>query len=193
MPGACSFRLRERGLAIERALQYRLQTLIRTSAEFESAFAGGFKSLVGVGFAKADDSDAGAIAHLGMGFLLQHRLNDLCCCLTHGFGPVNQPRRGPFEMRLMTLRHVFLNCGVVIRRETAQMRCDALTRMEDLDCCGGEARFQLLARKLVGNAVIMTVNLDVIIDGGPNRLPVGSDIALYGKGLQRRKVEGGKQ
>jgi hypothetical protein len=36
-------------------------------------------------------------------------------------------------MRLMTLRHVFLNRGVVIRRETAQVRGDALTRMKDLD------------------------------------------------------------
>ena len=39
--------------------------------------------------------------------------------------------------------------------------------MEDLDGGGGVARFQLLARKLVGNAVIMTLDLDVIIDVRP--------------------------
>ena len=44
------------------------------------------------------------------------------------------------------------------------MRGNALTRMKDLDYSGSEARFQLLARKLVGNAVIMTLDLDVIID-----------------------------
>ena len=44
------------------------------------------------------------------------------------------------------------------------MRGDALARVKDLDGHGGKARFQLLARKLVGNAVIMTVDLDVIID-----------------------------
>ncbi len=148
---------------------------------------------IGVGLAQAHDSQAGAIAHLGMRLAFEDRADHLRGGLAHGFGPVNQPRRRPLQMRLMALGHVLLNRGVPVSRGAAQMRGDALAEWKISTVRGGEARFQLLAGKLVGNAVVMTVDLDVIIDVGADRFPVGDHIAFGGQRLQSGPVHCGEQ
>jgi hypothetical protein len=50
-----------------------------------------------------------------------------------------------------------------------------------------------VAGELIRNAVIMTIHLDVIIDGGLDCLPVGSDVRLRRQRLQHGLVDGGEQ
>src|SRR4051794_30401929 len=82
----------------------------------------------------------------------------------HGFTPVNQPRRGPLQVRLMALGHVLMNGGVPISRRAAGMATDSLAVVEQFDRGCRVAGLQLLARELIGNAVVMAVDLDVIVD-----------------------------
>ena len=67
-------------------------------------------------------------------------------------------------MSLVTLGHVLAHGGVAMRREAAHMRCHAFAAMQDFHCGGGEAGFHLLAGQLVGHAVVMLIDLDVVID-----------------------------
>jgi len=51
-------------------------------------------------------------------------------------------------------------------------------------CC--VAGFQLLAGKLIGNAVIVPVNLHMVVDGGADRFAFRHHIALSRQGLKKR-------
>ena len=130
----------ERELAIERVLQDGAQALIRASLQLESALAGRFQPLVGVGFGQAQDAEARAISHLRMRLGFQNRTNHLCRGRADGFGPVNQARRSPFQMRLMTLGPVIGIGGVPVSGAAAQMGSDAHAIMEDLDSAAVYAR-----------------------------------------------------
>ena len=81
-------------------------------------------------------------------------------------------------MRLVALGHVLRNRRVPVRRCAARMGGDALAAVEYFDGGRGVTGFELLARELIGNTVVMTVDLNVIIDVGPKRLPFRQDVAL---------------
>ena len=61
---------------------------------------------------------------------------------------------------------------------------DAFAELKDFDGGGGEASLQLLTGELIGNAVVMPVDLDVVIDVGADGFPIGHHIAF---GRQRLK------
>ena len=79
--------------------------------------------------------------------------------------------------------------GVVI----ACMRSHPFAGMKDFHGGRGEPGFQLLARQLVGNTVIMAVHLHVVIDRGADGLPIRHSVGLDRQGLQGRAIEFGKQ
>ncbi len=86
---------------------------------------------------------------------------------------------------LVTLRHVLAHGRMPVRGGTARVGGDALAGVEDLDCGGGIARFELLASQLVGKAIVMPVDFDVIVDGCANRLPLGHYV-----GFRRQQLKG---
>lgn len=65
--------------------------------------------------------------------------------------------------------------------------------MQELDGMGAQADIELLADQLIGDGVVVAIDLDVVIDAHARLGPLGVDIALGGQGLHRRAVEGLKQ
>lgn len=65
--------------------------------------------------------------------------------------------------------------------------------MKDFDRGGREASLQLLACKLIGNAVIMTVDFDVVINVGADGFSTGDDITFGGQRLENGLVDFGEQ
>ncbi len=63
------------------------------------------------------------------------------------------------------------------------MRGDALSGVENFDDRSRQSDFNFAPRELVRNAVVMTVNFDVIVDANPRPLP-------FGERGQRRQVMG---
>ena len=111
--------------------------------------------------------------------------------LAGGDGGAGQEGRRPLQMRLVTLGHVV---WTVVWRYAAELRtCEAirLPASKISTVRSGKARFQLLTRQLIGNAVIMPVDLDVIIDRGPDRFPVRHHVTLGRQRLKRRPVQAG--
>jgi hypothetical protein len=91
-------------------------------------------------------------------------------------------------MGLMALRSVLVDGGGGVSSITTQMGGDPYAAMEDLHYHGGVASVQLLPYQLKGDAVIMPIDLDVIVDVGSDRLPLREDVAL-GQRFERRPVE----
>ncbi len=92
-------------------------------------------------------------------------------------------------MRLVALGPVFVNRRGRIPDRAARMRCDTHAAVENLHRCGRTARIQLLADELVGDAVIVMVDLDVIVDVCFDRLPNCHDVAAAGQWFERRSVQ----
>src|SRR6476646_697618 len=119
--------------------------------------------------------------------------DDFGCGGAHGFAPVNQARRSPLDVCPMALRHVLGNSRVTVGSRTVGVRGNALAAVEYFDGGCGVTGFELLAGEWIGNAVVMPVALDVIIDVGAARLPFGQQIALGRQGLESGAVDAFEQ
>jgi len=84
----------------------------------------------------------------------------------------------------MLLGPVLGQGGVTARCRTAGVSRDAATFEEDLDGGGREADFDLLVDAAVGNAVVVAVDLDVVVDVDARLLPLGED-----EGFGRQRLE----
>src|SRR5271169_2084192 len=96
-------------------------------------------------------------------------------------------------MSLVTLGHVFPVHGVLVGSRASPVRSDAFAEMEDFNRRAGEARLHLLTGELVGNAVVMTVDFDVVIDVGADGFPTGNHVSLSGQRLESGLVHFYKQ
>src|SRR3954447_555984 len=108
-------------------------------------------------------------------------------------GPVNQARRSPLQMGLMTLRAVLGIGRMSISSAAAQMRSHPHAALKDLYRGCRQTGFQQLSCQLVRHAVVMPVHFDVVIQIGAYVFPLGDLVALPRWGLQGRPVQVGKQ
>ena len=108
---------------------------------------------------------------------------------TDGLRPIDQAGRCPLQMLLMRLGAMLVDCRLPIGFPTAHMRGHSLAAVEDLHRAVGQANFDSLADELVGNRVIVALDLNVVVDVDASRLPVGKLIRLQRQGPQSRPVE----
>jgi hypothetical protein len=73
-----------------------------------------------------------------------------------------------------------------MRAQAASMAGDPFAAMKDLDCRGGDARFDVLAEQLMRHAVVMLADLDVVVETDPAALPLGIFV-----GQRRQRSERG--
>src|SRR5947209_10942993 len=88
---------------------------------------------------------------------------------------------------------LLMNSRVAVGCRAAGMGGDALAAMEYFDAGCGVTGFELLAGELIRNAVVVPVDLDVIIDVRPDRLPFGHHVALGWQRLKSGPVDAFKQ
>jgi hypothetical protein len=79
--------------------------------------------------------------------------------------------------------------GVGVALEVAQVTDDATTAVEDLDRAGGEARVTALAGQLVGDAVVVVVDLDVVVHVHRHALPGRVLVGLFGQRPQCQPLD----
>ena len=133
---------------------------------------------------QAHQAEAGAIALLGV----RPAAEDLGDELPGGgpslFCPADEPRRRPLGMRPVRAGHVL---GLRRRRAVvpAAVRGDPPAREVDLDRRRRRPRLDALMDQLVGHAVELAGDLDVVIDVHPTGLPFGKDIAAGGRAGHR--------
>jgi hypothetical protein len=183
----------ECGLPVERALQDRAQAGIGAGLQLQRTLTGRFEPLVGIGLGQAQDPEASAIAHLRMRLAGEDGTDDFGCGGAHGFAPVNQAGRRPLDVSLVALRHVLKNGRVAVGCRAAGMGSDTLAAMEYFDSGCGVTGIELLTGELIRNAVVVPVNLNVIIDVGPDCFPFGHHVALGRQGLKSGSIDAFKQ
>jgi hypothetical protein len=85
--------------------------------------------------------------------------------------PGDEPAWAPGQMSPMVGRHVRVVGAVATDRGTPGMACHPAATDEDLDRRGRDADLGPLADELIGHAVVVAVDLDVVVDADLGPLP----------------------
>lgn len=117
-----------------------------------------------------------------MGAFAQHRRHQRLDGGAEGGAPADEPRGRPFQMLLMTVRHVSRDRGVPSAAEVAEMDRDPLTVVEDLDGARGGSELEALLSEREGHAVAVALEFDVVVDIGADPFPAAG---LEARGRQR--------
>lgn len=92
-------------------------------------------------------------------------------------------------MRLVGTRPVLGNGDGVPVSTRTQVRRHALALVKDLDGCGRRAYFHQFLHQVVGHAVVVGIENDVIVDVDPGAGPLAEIERLGRQRIQRRLVE----
>jgi hypothetical protein len=98
--------------------------------------------------------------------------------------PSDEPRRSPFEIFLMGLGHMLGDGGGFPGAIAPEMGGDSSALEEDLHRGLGESHFHFLMNQLIGNAVVMAIHLDMVIDIDLGTFPFSKDEPVRRKRLQ---------
>ena len=139
--------------------------------------------------AQAHEPEARAVALLGMPLGGEDGGHELAGDRPRRLGPRDEPRWRPLGVRPMGVRHV-RRVGRVLGAPTAPaVRGDPPALEKDLDDGGGEADLDALMQELIGDAVVVVVDGDVVVDVDAGVEPVGELVAGRRQRAQQRTVE----
>src|SRR5690606_13304842 len=102
--------------------------------------------------------------------------------------PGDQATWRPLSVFAMRARHVRGDSGVTVLVGAA-VTCDALAAVENLHGVGGEPCLDLRSDELIGDGVVVPVELDVIVDMHTRILPGAEHVRLRRECSERRSVE----
>ena len=94
-------------------------------------------------------------------------------------GPLDKAGRTPLGISLVRRRHVFPLRSVRAPDRGPGMGGHPLSLTEGFDCGGGQTDIEFLAQQLEGDAVIVMVHLDVIVDVDRRFEPFGIFISFW--------------
>jgi hypothetical protein len=95
----------------------------------------------------------------------------------------------PASVTPMARRHVFGDGRVLVIPAHAHVRGDPLALEEYFDRHRGQPRVDLGANEAMGDAIVMSGDLDVIVDTDAARPPFGELVRFGRKGFQRRAID----
>lgn len=172
--------------AVQPLFEDRLDTLVTVSLDRERPGAGGFQALGAVTLGEPHDAQAGPEALFGMSAMLHDGGNQVLSIGADLSRPADQARRSPLKIFSVAPGHMVL-CGRVLSPlRTARMSGDAAVLEQDLDHARGEADIDLPSDELIGDAVVVAVDLDVVVDIDRCLLPFRVFI-----GMERQRLQGG--
>src|SRR5664279_3308737 len=123
----------------------------------------------------------------------QDSLYEFCCGRAGLLRPLDDPRRSPIQVLLMSFRHVLGNGGIASFFEAALMSYNALGIKEDLHSIDSDKGLYFLATKVVGNTVIMIRYINMVIDVDRRPLEVDVSVSVSRQWLKTRFLHGLKK
>ena len=95
-------------------------------------------------------------------------------------GPADEAVGCPVAHPAVLLGHMLCRGGVTPLDRRADVAGDALAAMEALDGAGRQSDVELAADERVRDRVVVPVDLDVVVHGHADGLPLGEDVAARG-------------
>src|SRR5436853_350777 len=103
--------------------------------------------------------------------------------------PADEARGRPLGVRPMRVRHVGGLGGVLAAAPASAMRGDAPAFEKQFDRGGGEADLDPLMHELVGDAVVVVLDEDVVVDVHAGVAPLGEFIPTGREWAEQRTIE----
>src|SRR5208282_5075592 len=178
-----------RGLAIELVVENGADRAVAAGADLKGAQAGRLHPLAAEGLGEPYDAQAGAEALFGMAALFQDQFAQRAGGAAYGRGLAADALDRPIGEVPVARRHVLRGSRVAVVAGVADMGGDALALAEYLHRARREADFEFVFGEPVGDAVIVVLDLDMIIEPGAPHPPLGIDVRLRGQGLEHRPVQ----
>src|SRR5271157_1208386 len=125
--------------------------------------------------------------------VLQDEAEQFLSLRADGPCPLDETGRSPFEIFLMGFGHVLRHGRVSSPVMTSPMAGNSAPLEEDLDQSIGEPDIQNLMDQLIGSAVIMVVDFEMVIDIQGSFLPIGIGVEVNRERFQSRLIQGFKQ
>lgn len=100
-------------------------------------------------------------------------------------GPAHQAFRRPLQIRLMGLGHMLFERGMAAFEERTPVTGHPLALVETFHDVGRQSDLHLLLHELIGNAVIVAVDLHVVVDIHPGFFPLGVFVGLFRQWFER--------
>ena len=150
---------------------------------------GRFQAGVAVALGQALEPDAGAVGLLRMTPGGEDGGDQGGGVRSDLLGPADEAVGCPFAHPAVLLGHMLCRGGVAPLVRRADVAGDALAAMEALDGAGRQSDVELAADERVRDRVVVPVDLDVVVDGHADGLPLGEDVGADGQRAQCRPVE----
>src|SRR6266516_1990243 len=176
-------------LTVQARFQNRFNAPIGTGADGQCSCAGGLHSLCWVAPGQSHQTQAGTVALFRIPPRSQDIANDTGRRRANLTSPIDKPFRCPFQISAVLRWPVLRQGRMSAHDRTAGVYCHTATVAEDLDSCSLDTRLQLLVPELEGNAVVVTFNLDMIVDVRPDFFPLAKDEGFRRQGLQSRTFD----
>jgi len=138
---------------------------------------------------EAQDAQTGAVTLLGMRPGLEDQSRELGRAWADCRRIAKDPFDGPLGIAPMRARHVLGDGGVAAPPGAAQVHGDTLTFAEQLDGVSGDARIELLLDEPIRHRIVVSVDVDMVVEADPPDPPLGVFKGLVRQWLQRRAVE----
>ena len=175
------------GLAVELVVEDRAHRAVGQGADLDGAHRCCFETFGAERPDQAHDAQAGAEALFRVRPALQDQLAQRGRGGTDRSGFLSDAFDGPVGVAPMARRHVIGHGGVPVITAGAQMRGDPLAFQKDLDGARRQPDLDLATGEAVGNAVEVSLDLDVVIDADPP--PLGKRIGLVWQALEVWPIE----
>lgn len=179
-------------LLVQPILQDRFHAAVGGRADVDGPLAGALQPLVADRLAQAQDAQARPVALLRVAALMQDVLDQGFGVEPDTPGPLHQTGRAPALHGLVRRGHVRINGGMPATQVIAHMAGDARAAMKELNSAGGEPHVDLLAGEPVRHRVVVSDDLDVIVDADPRHLPLGELVAARRQCAQRGSIQFGE-
>jgi hypothetical protein len=141
-------------------------------------------------FSAAQDAQDGAVTHFWMRVPVQGAAHDLFDVRSELGSPCEHPLGRPAAVVLMTLRSMLgQSDGSALASVAAMMACDANPAVPALDGAGRGTHVDELLAEPVGDAVVASVELDVVVDVGARGLALSHLESQRWQRLHRRQVQ----
>ena len=124
----------------------------------------GLEAGVTIAFGEPQDPEARTVALLWVRPVREDGFDEGGGLRADGAGPGDEARGGPLQVQLMRFGHVGRVGGVPAAEMAADMGRHPLPAMEELDRRHRQARIDELVAEGVGDGVVVSVELDVVVD-----------------------------
>ncbi len=155
----------------------------------EGAGGGGLEAIGPDGLAEAHDAQDRAVPLFRVRAGIKNGLNEGGGLGTGLAGPGENSGRRPIGMFLMSEGHVGGGGGMSTTEVGSNVGGHALAFEEDFDGGGGELGVDGFPDEATGNAVVMAIDFDVVVDVDLGPFPFGEFIGAVGEGAGGGAVE----